>query len=263
MKQLGGAALITGASAGLGHALCHRFAQAKIDVIAVARRREMLQSLCAELTHRYGTQNHAVCADLSTAPGVRALVDTVTAQCPRVDYLVNNAGIAQQGRFDSLDPDRELTTISVNVAALVQLCGVFAPLMVQRGAGHILNISSTASFQPGPFMSTYYASKAFVSSFSEGVYHELKSKGVYVTAVCPGPIYTEFAKSAGIENSNLFHSRRIASAQQVAEASFAAMMKRKRKVVIGGRNKLLALGSRLGPKALILRVAGHLNQDHR
>lgn len=261
MKVLGGAALITGASAGLGRALCHRFAQAKIDVIAVARRRERLESLCAELTQQYGTQNHAICADLNTAQGVRDLVDAVQGQCPRVDYLVNNAGVAQQGRFDRLDPERELATVSVNVSALVQLCRAFAPRMVQRGQGHILNISSTASFQPGPYMSTYYASKAFVSSFSEGIYQELKSTGVLVTAVCPGPIHTEFAKLTGIENSNLFHSGRVADAKEVAEASFTAMMKGRRKVVIGGRNKLLALGSRLGPKRVVLKVASHLNQE--
>lgn len=263
MKKLEGAALITGASAGLGHALCHRFGQAKINVIAVARRRDMLEALCADLTQLYGTQNYAICADLSTTQGVGDLVRQIDKRSLIVDYLVNNAGVAQQGSFESLDPQRELATISVNVSALVQLCRVFAPRMIARGAGHMLNISSTASFQPGPFMSTYYASKAFVSSFSEGIYHELKSKGVRVTAVCPGPIHTEFAKSAGIENSNLFHSRGIADPQRVADASFAAMLKGRRKVVIGSRNKLLALGSRLGPKSVILRVAGHLNQEHR
>lgn len=261
MKSLGGAALITGASAGLGHALCHRFAQAKIDVIAVARRREMLESLCAELTQRYGTKNHAICADLSTAQGVRGLVHELDAQSPRVDYLVNNAGVAQQGRFDRLDPQRELDTISINVSALVQLCRVFAPRMIERGAGHMLNISSTASFQPGPYMSTYYASKAFVSSFSEAIYHELKDRGVFVTTVCPGPIHTEFAKASGIENTNLFRRRGIATPAQVADAAFAAMMKGKRNVVIGRKNKLMALGSRLGPRRVALRVAGHLNQD--
>lgn len=261
MKNLGGAALITGASAGLGHALCHRFAQAKIPVIAVARRRDMLESLCEILRERYGTQNYALCADLSTAQGVQNLVREIDARALRVDYLVNNAGVAQQGRFDGLDPERELATISVNVSALVQLCRHFAPKMVQRGAGHILNISSMASFQPGPYMSTYYASKAFVSSFSEGIYHELKDKGVFVTAVCPGPIHTEFAKCAGIENSNLFHSRGVADPKSVARASFDAMMKGKRKVVIGRKNKLLALGSLFGPKSVVLRVAGHLNQD--
>lgn len=263
MKILSGAALITGASAGLGHALCHRFAQAKIPVIAVARRRAMLESLCEELSRAHGTQNHAVSADLSTAKGVQNLVRDIDARSLRVDYLVNNAGVAQQGRFDALDSDRELNTISVNVSALVQLCRVFAGRMVERGAGHILNVSSVASFQPGPYMSTYYASKAFVSSFSEGIYEELKAEGVYVTAVCPGPIHTEFAKSSGIENSNLFHSRGIADPKQVADLSFKAMIKGKRKIIIGRKNKLLALGSHFGPKSLVLRVAGHLNQDLR
>lgn len=261
MNPLRGAALITGASAGLGHALCHQFAQAKIDVIAVARRSEMLQILCAELTQRYGTENHAICADLSTPQGVQELAERIDREGLEVAYLVNNAGVAQKGRFDQLDPQGELTTISLNVSALVQLCGIFAPRMVERGAGHILNVSSVASFQPGPYMSTYYASKAFVSSFSEALHYELKPQGVLVTTICPGPIQTEMAKNVGMEHTNLFHSVGVFEPEAVAKASFAAMLKGKRKVVIGRRNKLLALSSSLGPTPMVLKVASHLNQD--
>lgn len=255
-----GYALVTGASAGLGRALALGLGERKIGVLAIARRREKLQALCRELTERFGTRNHAIPADLSSRSGVLELLESVRMGGYQVNYLVNNAGIAQQGRFDQLDRERELATVGVNVEAVVHLCHHFAPAMVQRGAGHILNISSVAGYQPGPYMSSYYASKAFVTAFSEALHFELEGCGVAVTAVCPGPIHTEFAQSAGVEDSNLFDSSGIATPEQVAGVAIEAMLNKRRCVVVGLKNKILAMGGRLGPRSVSLRISARLNQ---
>lgn len=261
MERSEGFALVTGASAGLGHALCQQFAKHKIGVIAVARREDRLQALCQELEAQHGTTNHALAADLSSREGVEKLVKALESLGLDIFYLVNNAGIAQQGRFDQVDFEREMAIVQVNVAAVVHLCRALVPGMIQRGGGHILNISSTAGFQAGPYMSSYYASKAFVTTFSEGLAYELADQNVYVTAACPGPIHTEFAQSAGTQDSNLFHSGGVSSAQEVAKMAFDAMMKKRRMEVLGLRNKMLALGSRLGPRSAAIRIAAHLNRD--
>lgn len=261
MAKSTGYALITGASAGLGHALCRRFAEAKIDVIAVARRKDRLDSLCDAMSQEFGTRNVAIQADLSSRVGVQALVREIESRGLEVHTLVNNAGIGQQGRFDRTNLDRELATVGVNVEAAVHLSRVFVEGMVQRGSGNIVNISSIAGFQPGPYMSSYYASKAFLTCFSEGLYFELRDTGVCVTAVCPGPIYTEFAQASGTENSNLFASKGIHSPEYVASVVFDAMQAGKRTVIVGAKNKLLAAGGRFGPRAWALRISARLNVD--
>lgn len=255
-----GVALVTGASAGLGRELCRCFAQDKIGVIAVARRSDAIESLCRELQEEFGTENHAISADLTDEAGVRALVEEVQRRGLRVDYLVNNAGVGQQGRFDHSSVERELFVVDLNVRAVVHLCGAFIPPMVERGSGHVLNISSLAGFQAGPFMSSYYASKAFVTSFSEGLHYELRDGGVSVTVSCPGPIQTEFAQASGISASNLMNKTPVSAPETVARSAYRAMKAKRRLATVSWRDACLVRATAWGPRAWGIRIAGWLNR---
>ena len=197
-------ALITGASAGLGLEYARLFAADKHDLVLVARRRERLDALAAELAAAHGVKVHVVTADLMEPAAPQQIVDAVAALGVEVESLVNNAGFGTNGPFWELDPAKERGMIEVNVTALVALTRAFLPGMVQRKRGRVLNIGSTAGFQPGPYMAGYYASKAFVNSFTEGLAYELRGTGVTATVSCPGATATEFALVAGNEKSKLF-----------------------------------------------------------
>lgn len=255
-----GLALVTGASAGLGRELCRCFARDKIGVIAVARRSELIESLCRELHEDFGTENHAISADLADEAGVRALVEEVQRRGLQVDYLVNNAGVGQQGRFDQSSVERELFVVDLNVRAVVHLCGAFIPAMVERGSGHVLNISSLAGFQAGPYMSSYYASKAFVTSFSEGLYYELREQGVSVTVSCPGAIQTEFAQASGTAASNLMNKTKVATPESVARSAYRAMKAKRRLATVSWRDAFVVHAAAWGPRAWGIQVAGWLNR---
>jgi len=252
-------ALITGASAGLGIEFARCFAADGHAVVLVARRRDKLETLASELRARHGVEAHVLVADLSDAAAVHELVRELKTARIEIDYLVNNAGFGTNSAFHNLDPARELELIQVNVSALVALTGALLPGMVARGNGRILNIGSTAGFQPGPYMATYYASKAFVLSFSEALSYELRATGVTVTVSCPGPIRTEFADIAGLANSRLFRLN-VASAESVARTAYQALHAGRPLVVHGFSNKLGVLLVRLSPRAWVRAVVGTLNQ---
>jgi uncharacterized protein len=251
-------ALITGASAGLGLEYAKLFAADGHDLVLVARRRDRLEALAKELQASGRVRARVVAADLGTGEGPRRVIDEVQRLGVEIDFLVNNAGFGTSGAFAALDLARELEMIQVNIVSLVTLTRAFLPGMIARRSGRILNVGSTAGFQPGPFMAGYYASKAFVNSFTEALSYELRGTGVTATVSCPGATATEFAAVAGNERSRLFRMG-AASPQEVAKEGYRALMAGKPMVVHGMKNKLAVQALRVSPRAAVRVIAASLN----
>jgi uncharacterized protein len=254
-----GTALVTGASAGLGREFARLFAADGHDVVLVARRRDRLEELSRELGSAHAVQAHVLDADLAAAASPRRVCDELAARGLTIDFLVNNAGFGASGSFAAADIDRELGMVHVNVTALVELTQRILPGMLARRRGRILNIGSTAGFQPGPFMATYYASKAFVNSFSEALAYELEGSGVTATLSCPGATATEFAGHAGNAESLLFRMGAADSAG-VAREAYQAMMSGQRLVIHGITNKIGVQALRVSPRAAVLGLTARLNR---
>ena len=250
-------ALITGASAGIGRELARLFAADGHDLLLVARRLPQLQALCTELEQQYHVKARAIACDLSSQTELATLLAEVRGL--ELDYLVNNAGVGTVGSFAGLPAERETAIIELNVTAVVRLTGEVLPSMLQRRRGRILNIGSTAGFQPGPYMATYYASKAFVNSFSEALAYETRGTGVSVTVSCPGPTLTEFGAVSGVDKSRLFQLG-AASAGSVALVAYRAMQRGRPMVVHGLLNFLLVQSLRLTPRALVRAITALLNR---
>lgn len=253
-------ALITGASAGLGVEFARLAAKDGHDLILVARRREQLEAVGQEVAQAHGVQAHVITADLTQPLAPAKIFDEVRSRGLQVDVLVNNAGFGSTGEFLDLPLAREAEMIEVNIQALLKLSHLFGQEMRTRKSGAILNIASTAGFQPGPYMATYYATKAFVISFSEALAHELRGTGVSVTAHCPGATATEFAGTAGMEKSRLFQQQKPATPAEVAAHAWRAMKAGKSLAVHGAMNKLGAFSVRLSPRAMVRKVAASLNR---
>lgn len=253
-------ALVTGASSGLGRDLAGLFAADGHDVILVARRRERLDELARRLGAEHGVQAHVLPADLAAAGAAAQIHEEVHSRGLDVDFLVNNAGFGGTGAFAEVAPERESRMIQVNVMALVELTRLLLPDMLARRRGRILNIGSTAGFQPGPFMATYYATKAFVNSFSEALTYEVAGSGVSVTLSCPGATDTEFAGHAGNDKSLLFRLGAADSAS-VAREAYRAMHAGQRLVVHGLTNKIGVQALRLGPRTAVIAIAARLNRS--
>jgi uncharacterized protein len=253
-------ALVTGASGGIGKELAGFFAKDGHDVVLVARSQTKLATLAEDLKSAHGVNAHIVAADLG-APGAPAQIFEETSKRGlSIDYLVNNAGFGSNGAFLDLDLARELEMVQVNITALVDLTYRFAKPMRERGFGRVMNIASTAGFQPGPFMATYYATKAFVLSFTEALAFELHDSGVTVTCHCPGATATEFAANAGNAKSRLFQRSGVAGAAEVAEHAYRAMMKGQTLAVQGALNALGVAALRVTPRSVVLGIAANLNR---
>lgn len=251
-------ALITGASAGLGVEYAKLFAADGHALALVARRRDRLEALARQLEEAYGIRAHVIAADLASPDGPARLLAELRRLAVEVQFLVNNAGFGTSGAFAELELERELEMIRVNVEAVVTLTRSLLPGMLARRRGRILNVGSTAGFQPGPFMAVYYASKAFVNSFTEALWYELRGTGVTATLSCPGATATEFASVAGNDRSRLFRLG-AASAASVARQGYRAMMAGKPIAVHGARNKLVVQLLRLSPRAAVRAIAASLN----
>jgi hypothetical protein len=250
-------ALITGASAGIGLELARVFALHRHDLILTARREERLRQVAGELGSR-GITAHVIATDLATVEGPRRLFEEVGNHGLQVEYLVNNAGFGTFGPFVETDLERSLELVRLNVSAVTELTGLLLPAMVERRSGRVLNVASAAAFQPGPLMATYYASKAYVLHFSEALAEELEGSGVTVTALCPGPVRTEFQDVADMGTSGLVLNRRLMSAEAVAEIGYDAMMRGKACVVPGLGSKLLAFAVRVAPRRLVAKFVRRL-----
>ena len=248
-------ALVTGGSGGIGLELAKVLARSGYDIVLVARKRDTLEAAAGQLEGKFKITAHVFAADLRRQEAPQAIFDFLRNENIPIEILVNNAGFGLGGEFSETDLDRELEMIQVNIAALTQLTKLFLPAMIKRKSGKILNVASTAAFQPGPLMSVYYASKAYVLSFSEALAEELRDSGVTVTALCPGPTKTEFAATAQVGHSRLFTLFGVAAATSVAEFGYQAMMQGKRVAIPGARNKLVAASHRFFPRDLVTKVA--------
>jgi short-subunit dehydrogenase len=254
-----GTALVTGASSGIGEDIARRLARAGYDLILVARREVPLRDVASRISREHRVRAEWIAVDLAEPDAAQRIAERVRLQGSDVEILINNAGYGIAGAFSEVPERSELDMLQVNIMALVQLTKLFLPAMITRRRGRIMNLASTAAFAPGPFMAGYYASKAFVLSFSQAVGAELRGTGVTVTVVCPGPTNTNFAKRAGVTETALFRTGSM-SASVVADQAVAAMMAGKSLVVTGLRNKLLAIGSRLAPRSIVLRITRRLNE---
>ena len=261
-KRSGLTALVTGGSGGIGLELAKQFAEHGHDLVLTARHRDALEAVAGTIEGKYGVKVTVIADDLTDSDAPQRLFDATLAENIDIHFLVNNAGFGLGGEFVDTDIKRELEMVQVNVAALIQLTKLFLPMMVKRKSGHILNLASTAAFQPGPLMAVYYASKAFVLSFSEAIAEELRNSGVSVTCLCPGATPTKFAETAGVRNSKLFTTVGGTTAEQVAQHGYEAMMKGERVAVVGTRNKIMVQAERFAPRRLVTRMS-RMAQENR
>jgi short-subunit dehydrogenase len=245
-------ALVTGASAGLGVEFARQLSAKGYRLVLAARRKERLDELASELGNA-----RAVAIDLSRASAAARLMADVDEHGETVDLLINNAGFGLIGRFAQLDSRRERQMIDLNAGALTELCRAVAPAMIKRKSGAILNVASTAAFQPGPKMAVYFATKAFVLSLSEAIHEELKPHGIKVSCLCPGPTHTEFGEVAGFKGSRLFDRIAMNSAD-VVRIGLHGLDKNRAVVVAGLINKLVALSNRFAPRPLARKIAGSM-----
>jgi short-subunit dehydrogenase len=256
-------ALITGASTGIGYALSRLFAADRHNLVLVARQEQRLTQVADDLQREFGISIKVIVADLSRPEAPQTIVDTVRTASLPIEYLVNNAGIGLGGKFADTDLMVELDMMQLNMGALVHLTKLFLPDMLSRRSGRIMNVASTAAFQPGPLMAVYYATKAFVLSFSEAIANELKGTGVTVTALCPGPTESEFQKRAHIENTRLIKGKLMGwmTAEAVAKIGYAGLMHGKRLVIPGLINKLGVQSVRISPRVATAQVARLLQES--
>lgn len=250
-------ALVTGASSGIGTEFARQLAARKYSLVLTARREDRLRTLAGELEAAHGVGTRVIASDLSVPGAAEVLWKQVEAEGIPCGVIVNNAGFGDRGAFAEADPARTSEMMQLNVNALVELSQRAIPGMLQRGSGYVLNVASTAAFQPGPNMAVYFATKSFVLSFSEAVNTELAGSGVSVTTLCPGPTESEFFDSASMAGSRLFE-RKLPSAAEVAALGLAAMFARKRTVIHGFSNRLGTLASKWMPRSLVLGITRRL-----
>jgi len=248
-------ALITGASGGIGLALAKLFARDGYHLVLVARNEEKLQSLAKSLADEFDILVFVVAKDLSDPKAPAELYAEVSTQNITVDALVNNAGFATHGYFVETDLARELQELQLNITTLTHLSKLFGRDMAKRRMGKILNVASTAAFQPGPMMAVYFATKAYVLSFSEALANEMADFGVTVSALCPGATATNFFNTAEMTDSGFVEKMRMMSAEDVAEIGYRGLMRKKPVVITGFFNKVMAFSTRFVPRSLTVKIA--------
>jgi short-subunit dehydrogenase len=256
-RRLAETVLITGASSGIGRELARLFAADGARLVLVARSQDRLRELAAELAANHGAEAHVVPADLSRLASPGEVVEALAQRHLDVDVLVNNAGFGAHGSIAELGAERQLAMIDVNVAALTQLTALLLPGMLARRRGAILNVASTAAFQPGPNQAVYCATKAYVLSFTEALAEEVRGSGVKVSCLAPGATDTGFAAQADMAATRLFRGG-VMDAARVARAGHDGLRHGKTLIVPGLRNRLLAFAVRLSPRVLVTRVTGYL-----
>ena len=257
IKQMNKWVMITGASRGIGHEFSKLFAADGYQLVLVARDQPRLQQIADELSARHRITVKVIAKDLASATAAQEIAHELGEEQISISILVNNAGFGLQGSFAELDLQRHLDLIQVNIASLVQLTHLFLKPMLVRREGRILNIASTAAFLPGPYMAMYYASKAFVHSFSCALAEELKGSSVTVTALYPGMTRSEFHARAGLKRPDNFI---MMKADEVARIGYQALMRGKPVVVAGWFNKVGVIVSKAMPSCLTARIAGKINR---
>ena len=250
--------LITGASSGIGMELAREFAKHGHSVVLVARGVDKLEELARELRSKSNVRAEVIGADLTEPSAPEKIVASLSERNLTIDVLVNNAGFGERGAFAQIDLQRQLDMIQVNITAVAHLTRLLLPGMIQRNVGGILNVASTAAFQGGPNMTMYYATKAFVLSFTEAIHEEVAGTNLHVTCLCPGPTHTGFVAAANMEGVNLFKMG-AETAEAVAKVGYAAFAKNKAIAISGFKNKLTAFSTRLAPRAVARKIAKMLN----
>jgi len=251
--------LVTGASSGIGRELARRFARAGSDCVLLARSTDALHELATEIASGYDVDTHVLPADLSVPGAAADVAAELQERDFTVDVLVNNAGVGARGAFADLDAQRQVNMIQVNVTALTHLTRLLLPGMLARDRGGVLNVASTAGFQPGPHMTVYYATKAYVLSFSEGLHEEVNGTGVTVTCLAPGPTRTAFADRAGMTDATLFDLGATMPPAAAAQAGYDGLRRGRAIVVPGWPNKVGAFMIRFTPRPVARKLAGWLN----
>lgn len=248
------AVLITGATGGIGYELAELFASEHNHLVLVARNEQRLLEIKDHFENKYRIIVHILAKDLAEKDAAVDIYHAVAKQNITVDILVNNAGFGDYGEFYAADWQKQYEMIQVNIVALMQMTRLFVPLMIKEGNGKILNMASTAAFQPGPFMSVYYASKAYVLSFSEALSQELAETGVTVTVLCPGPTKTGFEDRASLGQSKLFRTLKVADSKSVARFGYKQLLKGAVVAVHGRQNKWIIAALRIAPRSLVRRI---------
>jgi short-subunit dehydrogenase len=252
-------ALITGASQGIGLEFARICAREGYDLVLVARDKTRLKEIAQELARKEHVEVKVIGLDLSKNDSVERLAKEFAKNTIEIDLLINNAGFGNLGEFTSTDLEKEHRMIQLNIVALTDLTKFFAKEMVKRKSGTILNVSSVAAFLPGPYMSVYYATKAYVLSLSLALAKEVEEHGVSVTTLCPGPTKSEFQQRAGMKNALLFKSGMM-DADEVAWAGYRGAMLGRKLVVPGIHNKLSVFLIRFAPRSLLMRIVARLQK---
>ena len=248
-------ALITGASGGIGYELAKLFAKDHYNLVLVARSSDKLNQVASQLRQQFGLNVEAMALDLAEDQSVKMLFEHLKGEKLEVDVLVNNAGFGVFGEFAEMPEEEVLGQVQLNVVALTHLTRLFLPAMIARRQGKIMNVASTAAFQPGPLMAVYYATKAYVLSFSEALANEVAGTGVVVSCFCPGATDTGFQKRAGIENSRLFKKIGAMNVETVARDGYRGLMAGKTLVISGTRNWLVAESVRFAPRKWVTAMS--------
>lgn len=254
-------ALVTGASGGIGEDLARLLAAGGCNLVLLARSTARLEALAEELARPGHVSPAVLTADLSRPEAPREIVDELNRRKISIGILVNNAGFGTAGPFVQDDPDEQVRELHVNVVALTQLTRLLLPGMLARKHGRILNVASTAAFQPGPLMAVYYASKAYVLSLSEALSNETAGSGVTVTCLCPGPTTTGFQERAKMQKTRLVNVRKMMDSADVARAGYDGMMAGRSLVIPGALNKIVAHSVRFMPRQVVTRVVRSLNSE--
>ena len=247
-------ALITGASNGIGLELAKIHASKGGDLVLVARNKSKLDELKHELETKFNIKVYTIGKDLSAANAAKEVYDETSKQQIKIEYLINNAGFGDFGFFTETDWNKESQMINLNITTLTQFTKLYLQDMLKRKSGKIMNVASTAAFQSGPTMAVYYATKAYVLSFSEAVDNEVRDQGISITALCPGATESGFQAAASMEESNLVKGRKLPGSKEVAEYGYAAMLKGKTVAIHGFMNWIMANSVRFIPRSIVVKV---------
>ena len=253
--------LITGASSGIGRELARQFAKRGHPLVIVAPVESELQLVANELQREYGVSVQVIAKDLEVEDAAQEIFDELTEDGVEVHILANNAGHGQRGKFWEICLERHISVIRLNVEAVIRLTRFFLPSMIKRGRGRILNTASIAGFEPGPMLAVYHASKAFVLSWSEALATELEDTEITVTALCPGPVDTDFFPKAEMVETKAFQDAKVMAPQEVAEAGVDALFRGERVYVPGGMNKAMVFARRLTPESAQAKMNQHMYDE--
>lgn len=249
--------LITGATSGIGYELAKKYATDGYHLVLVARTQFKLEHMAQEFADTYNIDVHIIPADLSDPDTPQHIYAYTKQHNIHIDVLVNNAGFGTSGAFAQTNLSTELDMITINISALTELSKLFVEDMLREQHGHIVNIASTAAFQPGPYMAVYYATKSYVLHFGEALREELRGTGVYVTTVCPGPTKTNFENAADMEFSQ---SLRVMDVEEAIDIAYTDIRNKKNISIIGQRNKILAWSTRFVPYSLLTKIVARLQR---